>query len=151
MLLVPLVSALEDRILSLGDAMPAELSVLVADVRQWVEIDDRSDPQPLRDRIAAVGAATPTDGWTHLLSHNLLARLSELVDLLVTARAISDSLTHPRTLPHDAQTLVASRLARPLHLDLGMAMLSTAATFVAVTATCAFWIARPGPKAISCR
>ena len=146
MLLVPLVSALEDRILSLGEAMPADLSALVADVRQWVEIDDRSDPQPLRDRIAAVAAATPADGWTNLLSHNLLARLSELVDLLVTARAISDSLTHPRVLPDAAQTLVASRLARPLHLDLGMALLSTAATFVAVTATCAFWIATAWPE-----
>ncbi len=146
MLLVPLVSALEDRVLTLAPAMTDDMTALLAEVRQWVEADDRSDPAPLQARIDAVAAATQSTGWDNLLAHNLLARLHELVDLLVTARALNESLTRPRALAPDTRALVDSRLKRPLHVDLGMALLSTLATFAAIAGSCAFWIATAWPE-----
>jgi uncharacterized membrane protein YccC len=149
MLLVPLVSAIEDRVLSLkdADAVTPDMQTLLDATRDWVSADKREEPQGLRQAIAALAAATHTHGWEPMLTHNLLARLTELIDLLILSRELSESLTKPaRTLSPQAQTLVSSRLVRPLHIDKGMAFLSTIATFAAITGCCAFWIMSGWPE-----
>ena len=149
MLLVPLISAIEDRVqglLQAGGLTPDMLAVL-AGVRQWVEADQRNDPLALRADIARMAAVTPPHGWASLLTHNLLARLIELTDLLRLSRELSDSLSKPTSaLSPEAQALIGQRIVRPLHLDYGMAALSTLATFVTIVASCLFWIVTGWPE-----
>jgi len=149
MLLVPLISAIEDRVQSLKQAggLTSEMNDLLFAVRQWVEADRRDDPLALRALITALSEKTPIHGWANLLSHNLLARLIELIDLLRLSRELSDSLSKPAaTLSPEAQSLIGQRITRPLHVDYGMAGLSTLATFVAIVGTGAFWIMTGWPE-----
>ena len=149
MLLVPLISAIEDRVKSLTEAggQTDDIGKLMDGLRQWVETDGRSDPHLLRDQIARLTLETPTQGWSSLLTHNLLVRLGELIDLLRLSRELSDSLRRPAAvLSPEAQMLVGQRIARPLHLDYGMAGLSTLATFVAIIGSCLFWIVTAWPE-----
>ncbi len=148
MLLVPLISAIDDRVLSLkaSGALTPELERLLADTGAWVVHPDRPEPIALRADIAAVTTATPAHGWTNLLAHNLLARLVELTDLLSLTHELSFSLRHPARLGPAAQALVNTRLKRPLHVDLGMIALSVAATFVTIVGACLFWIVTAWPE-----
>ncbi|MFT4076927.1 MAG: FUSC family protein [Asticcacaulis sp.] len=149
MLLVPLISAIEDRVQSLkqADGLTSDVQALLDETRAWVEMDRRDDPLALRAAIIRLGSETPITGWANLLAHNLLARLTELIDLLRLSRELSASLSKPAsTLSPDARALVSQRIVRPLHLDYGMALLSTAATFAAIVGTCLFWILTGWPE-----
>jgi len=152
MLLIPLISAIDDRVQSLkaagapnGELTP-DLDRLLAATRVWVVDPGRPEPIALRADIAAVTTATPHAGWSNLLTHNLLARLVELTDLLSLSHELSFSLRHSVDLSPQAQALVNTRLSRPLHIDLGMAALSVAATFVTIVGTCLFWIFTAWPE-----
>jgi len=148
MLLVPLVSAIDDRVsgLTAAGALTPRLTALLDDIRAWVVTPGRPDPEGRRAAIAAVGNGIATQGWSNLLTHNLLARLVELVDLLSLSQELSFSLRHDTGLSAQAQALVNTRLARPLHIDLGMAALSVAATFVTIVGACLFWILTAWPE-----
>ncbi|MDV6330758.1 FUSC family protein [Asticcacaulis sp. 201] len=149
MLLVPLISALEDRIQSLKQVqgLTPALTALLEGLRAWVAADKREDPVALRTEIDQLSAQTPPQGWSNLLTHNLLARLTELIDLLRLSRELSDALSKPAAaLSPEAQTLVGQRIARPLHVDYGMALLSTLATFAATVGCCLFWIMTGWPE-----
>ena len=148
MLLVPLISAIDDRVQSLkaSGALTSELTLLLDDTRAWVVDPDRPDPEARRAAIANVIATVPPEGWTHLLAHNLLARLVELTDLLSLSHELSLSLRRSTPLSPHAQALVNSRLRQPLHIDLGMAALSVAATFVTIVGSCLFWIITAWPE-----
>jgi uncharacterized membrane protein YccC len=153
MLLVPLISAIEDRVQSLkqADGLTPDIQALLDGLRQWVEAASRSgrrgDPAPLRADMIRIINETPAQGWANLLTHNLLVRLTELIDLLRLSRELSDSLSKPASgLSPDAQALIGQRMARPLHLDLGMALLSTLATFAATVGACLFWIVTAWPE-----
>ena len=148
MLLIPLISAIDDRVLSLKNAgaLTPELTGLLDATRAWVVHPHRPEPVALRADIDAVAAAVPPRGWSNLLTHNLLARLVELTGLLSLSHELSLSLRHPVELGPQAQALVDTRLARPLHIDLGMAGLSVLATFVTIVGSCLFWIYTAWPE-----
>ncbi|MFT3997547.1 MAG: FUSC family protein [Asticcacaulis sp.] len=149
MLLVPLTSAIEDRIHSLrqADALTPDLTALLAKLRQWVEAEPRDDEQVLRDEIAGLSRDTPTQGWASLLTQNLLARLIELIDIMRVARELTVNLRKPAsTLSPQTQGFVRLRLNRPLHIDYGMALLSAVSTFAAIITCCAFWIVTAWPE-----
>ena len=148
MLLIPLISAIDDRVSSLrtSGALTPALEALLEATRAWVVHPDRPEPVALRADIAALAATVPPHGWDNLLTHNLLARLVELTDLLSLSHELSFSLRHPVRLSPGAQDLVNSRLVRPLHVDLGMAALSVLATFVTIVASCLFWIVTAWPE-----
>ncbi len=148
MLLVPLISAIDDRVQSLqaADALTPDLAHLLDETRAWVVAPDRPDPQGRRAAIAAVAATVPPEGWNNLLTHNLLVRLTELTDLLSLSHELSLGLRRSAALSPQAQALVNIRLSRPLHIDLGMATLSVAATFVTIVGSCLFWIVTAWPE-----
>ncbi len=149
MLLVPLISAIEDRVQSLkqADGLTPDMDSLLDGLRQWVTDDRRDNPLLLRANITHIADATPAQGWANLLTHNLLVRLTELIDLLRLSRELSDALSRPTTaLSPETQALIGQRIARPLHLDYGMAGLSTLATFVAIVGSCLFWIMTAWPE-----
>ncbi len=148
MLLIPLISAIDDRVFGLkaANALTPQLQALLDDTRAWVTDPARPDSEARRAAIATVAATVPTQGWTNLLTHNLLARVVELTDLLSLSHELSVSLRHDKSLSTQAQALVNTRLARPLHIDLGMAALSVAATFVTIVGACLFWIVTAWPE-----
>lgn len=153
--LIPLVSAVEDRLRGLAaiGPLPPEVSQAVAQVRGWVV-----------DPTASVGAdgivqegrvsdqpdagkpdiAPPTQArdWSGLLALNLIARLGELVDALAETRALVAAVADPEA----SHATVAGVTARPLHRDDGLALLSATATLLTVLGCCLFWVVTGWPE-----
>jgi uncharacterized membrane protein YccC len=148
-LLIPLVSAVEDRWRSLiadGAVAPA-VTEAVAAVRSWVASPARPGPAlPAEPVVAALRSGRDTiegDGWRDLMALNLLARLEELVLALAEARLLVAAVADPAAVPPPA---VSAGAARPLHRDYGLALLSATATVVTVLGCCLFWIATGWPE-----
>lgn len=142
-LLLPLVSAVDDRIRSLTalGPLPPALDTLIGDVAAWVGDGDEAAAQGLAGRCEALGADLPADDWAGLLAINLTARLRELIDALQTTRAVAAQVMSPGApVPPSLRVLLRERRRRPLHRDYPLALLSAAATLVAILGCCAFWI-----------
>ncbi|MBB3348463.1 FUSC family protein [Sphingomonas sp. BK069] len=148
-LLLPLVSAVEDRLraIAVEGEVPAEVAALVDDIRGWASDADAHEPASLVARADALAAAlTPTD-WRELLIANLLDRLRELVEALDTARLVAAQAIAPDAAPPErVLALLSERRQRPLHRDLPLALLSAVATFAAILACCGFWIMTAWPE-----
>lgn len=148
-LLLPLVSAVEDRLgaIAVEGEVPAEVGALVEDVRAWASDAGAHDPASLVARVDALAVAlTPAD-WRELLIANLLDRLRELVEALDTARLIAAQTIDPGAAPPQrVRALLRERRQRPLHRDLPLALLSAVATFAAIVACCGFWIMTAWPE-----
>ncbi|MBB3474981.1 FUSC family protein [Sphingomonas sp. BK345] len=148
-LLLPLVSAVEDRLraIAVEGEVPAEVAALVDDIRGWASDADAHEPASLVARADALAAAlTPTD-WRELLIANLLDRLRELVEALDTARLVAAQAIAPDAAPPErVLALLSERRQRPLHRDLPLALLSAVATLAAILACCGFWIMTAWPE-----
>jgi len=148
-LLLPLVSAVEDRLraIAIEGEVPAEVAALVDDIRGWASDADAHEPASLVARADALAAAlTPTD-WRELLIANLLDRLRELVEALDTARLVAAQAIAPDAAPPErVLALLSERRQRPLHRDLPLALLSAVATLAAILACCGFWIMTAWPE-----
>jgi uncharacterized membrane protein YccC len=152
-LMLPLASAVEDRrrALTAIGAMPAEISGLLAAVRDWMSVRAPASRDQARALMAACDAALPDIGatatWGGLLKASLLARLSELIGALQDARDLSAQIAQPeRPAPPALTARLSGRAGRPLHRDHGLAALSGLAATVAILACCAFWIATSWPE-----
>jgi uncharacterized membrane protein YccC len=143
-LLIPLVSAVEDRWRSLIAAgpLPVPLADAVATVREWVTTP-ALPAAPVIATLRTARDAVAADGWRDLLALNLLARLEELVLALAEARTLVAAVADPALRPPPAVSAVA---ARPLHRDYGLALLSATATLLTVLGCCLFWIATGWPE-----
>ena len=147
-LMVPLLSAIEDRLETLRRLDPASLTAdwqaLLADIAQWCEATSPSPDNPARLR-AAIHRLTPAIGrdtsWNTLLQLNLATRLQALVNAtetcLVLRRQIDNVLAGRGPI---ASVRPTSRAAGALHLDHGLALRSAFAAFIAILVCCAFWI-----------
>lgn len=134
--LIPLVSAIEDRLDSLvaEGALEPDLTRTIAEVRTWA-----TDPTQPAPRVPP--APGPAD-WRGLLALNLVARLAELVDALSNTRALVAALAAPDAAP----PAVAGQSVRSLHRDYGLALISSGATLLTILACCGFWIATGWPE-----
>ncbi|MBO9623336.1 MAG: FUSC family protein [Sphingomonas sp.] len=148
-LLLPLVSAVEDRIQSLAalGATPPPIAGLVADIRTWAHAPESISPEALIARCGTLSAQPPSADWAGLLAGNLVSRLRELVEALDTTRLVAAQAIAPdRPTPERIRNLLRERQQRPLHRDAPLALLSAAATVIAVLGCCAFWIATGWPE-----
>ncbi|MGK6323358.1 FUSC family protein [Sphingomonas sp. DT-51] len=148
-LLLPLVSAVEDRIQAVvaEGRMPPAVAALIEDIRAWARDTGSATPGAMGSRCAALIATHDGSDWHALLVANLLDRLHELIDALDGARLIAAQAIDPVAAPPErVNALLHARRGRPLHRDLPLALLSAAATFVAILACCAFWIATAWPE-----
>jgi uncharacterized membrane protein YccC len=147
-LLLPLVSAVEDRLRTL-DTVRSDVAALVAEIRAWViDRDDPADPEraaALAARCRQAAAATPEHDWDGLLTLNLCARLGELVDALAMTHDLAARVIDPEHVRRDAAPFIPSRVRR-LHRDYAVAALSATATMVALLGCCTFWIATGWPE-----
>jgi len=147
--LLPLISALEDRLTELGSKDRA-LTALLADITAWAEApaDEHTQADALRRRCQAM---TPQVGaradWASLLKISILIRLEELIQTLQDSRDLAGAITgDAHGADERVQTLLAMPQRRRLHLDHGMAALSGLALMAAVLACCALWIATAWPE-----
>lgn len=146
--LLPVVDMVEDRLTVLG--AEAELSPplveLVSDVRQWVEDGDSTMPEHATALISRCQALEPSltldTSWHQALQLSLCARLAELVEALQDCRELANCVTHPdqRTTTSRVEVLAQAARTRALHLDHGMAALSSFAAIIAVIACSFLWI-----------
>jgi uncharacterized membrane protein YccC len=147
--MLPLISALEDRLTELGER-DAALTALLADITTWAEapVHDEIDAESLMTRCQAM---TPLiEGradWSSLLRISILIRLEELIQTLHDSRELARFIagegdgSSART-----RVLLAAPQRRRLHLDHGMAALSGLALMAAVLACCALWIFTAWPE-----
>ena len=148
-MLLPLVSAVEDRIRSLAALGPLrpELAELLAATQEWVNAPNEQAGAALTARAQALADSVPDRSWQGLLMLNLAERLGELVERWSTTQVLAHQVVEPdRTLGPAVQALVRERAGRPLHRDYGLAALSAFATFLATIGCCAFWIATAWPE-----
>jgi uncharacterized membrane protein YccC len=148
--MVPLLSAVEDRLLALRELGALEASsrwrTLLADITAWTgSRRDHAEPgreAVLRQEIDALTPQVTRDaGWRALVEVNLAARLHALVDACVEARTLRrhiDAGVHGE-LPPEARHLPGVP-ASALHRDHGQALVSALAAAIATLACCAFWI-----------
>jgi uncharacterized membrane protein YccC len=152
-LLLPLASAVEDRrraIVAVGGMTPDIVDILNR-VRDWIAGGKQGTREEALALHEACDAARPELGpeadWAVLLKASLLARLGELVDDWQDARELATYIASPaRPLPKKLTERLPPAGTRVLHRDHGLALLSGFASFAAIVACCAFWIATAWPE-----
>lgn len=155
--MVPLLSAIEDRLLALRELGAGGVSLrwnaLLDDIRTWTGAHrgqaEAGREVALRAQIDALAPAIGShSGWQELVEVNLAARLRALLDQCVAVQALRghiDAGAH-------GELPAAARDVRPvgsaaLHLDRGMALMSALGAVIGILACCAFWIFTGWPSA----
>jgi uncharacterized membrane protein YccC len=152
--MVPLLSAVEDRLQALQKIDPQDLSqqwrALLSDIAEWGQggADDPTETaRELRDRIVELMPAIRRDAsWSEILKVNLAARLRALVDAgedCYKLRRHIDAALH-RALPAEPYAQTGSS-PWVLHRDYRLAFMSALAAVVGISATSAFWIVTGWP------
>jgi uncharacterized membrane protein YccC len=152
-LLLPLASAVEDRrrALKTVGGMTPDIVDLFNRVRDWVASGNKGTREEALALHEACFAARPELGpgadWAALLKASLLARMGELADDWQDARELAAYIAWPaRPLAKKLTERLPPAGARVLHRDHGLALLSGFASFAAILACCAFWIATAWPE-----
>lgn len=147
--LLPLISALEDRLDQLGAHRDPALDALLADVTAWADAGAEAEgAEALRGRCRTLTPVVSGEAdWRTLLTISVLTRLEEMI------QALQDSGDLARFMDGkaDAATarvgdLLGQSSRRRLHLDHGMAALSGLALLVAVLISCTLWITTAWPE-----
>lgn len=143
-LLLPMASAIEDRIVTLraAGALPEHLDRLIEDVRSWIKDPAAADPDMLHERAEALSReAASRHDWNALLQVNLAGRLAELIVLLGTIRSLARAIRFPEEkLPQALRQTIRAARPRKFHLDYGLALRSAFAAVLAIGGCAAFWI-----------
>ncbi len=135
--LLPLMTAVEDRLGAMGEAMPPALVRYVAEVRQWIEEVTQADQDRVDQLVAAEQQALPAPGtlpaWTEILAVSAVQRLAELVEAWNDCLHLTPFVHEPvRAQDARARQLANSQGRRLLHVDHGMAAYAGLAAGVAV-------------------
>jgi uncharacterized membrane protein YccC len=151
--LLPLVSAIEDRLTVLRRAGPldAKLSHALAGVYDWLGLEamgDRRRAAELKEAcVAATPAVGPQSSWADLVTVNLTARLIELIESWQACLGFAAYLADPAQTPSaDIRTAAAEIGPKSMHTDPGIALLSALAAAIAMGLCAFFWIATAWPE-----
>ncbi|QYE33810.1 FUSC family protein [Polymorphobacter sp. PAMC 29334] len=150
-MLLPLASAVDDRIAELGRVgkAPRPAAVhLIADVRAWLA--DPPDAARRAETAAALlerakalepGITEPLL-WHDALRLSVLARLSDLIVAHRNCRDLRDQIRAPtrRLVTPALAELMRRAGGRALHRDRGMALRAAGGTVATIMLGCAFWI-----------
>lgn len=151
-LMVPLLTAIEDRLQALreagGEGADARWRRVLDEVGAWGHAVD-ADPAQARPLLRAIDDATPAvhadAPWIDLLQVNLAARLRQLVETCAEAHQLRGHLKDGLGGKLPAAMDRRGHTPNVLHRDVGMALLSATAAVVALLSVCAFWIATAWP------
>jgi uncharacterized membrane protein YccC len=151
--LLPLVSAIEDRLVVLRGIgpLPENLARVLSDVHGWVEDQAANDPQRAQELRQAALAATPAltaqSSWADLVTANLTSRLAELIESWQASLDLAAYLADPSRTPSAAIKAAAAQLGeKPMHTDAGLALLSALAATAAMGICTFFWIVTAWPE-----
>jgi uncharacterized membrane protein YccC len=151
--LLPLVSAIEERLTLLRRIGPldARLSRAVEQVCAWLKDNAPADPVRAAELkelcLAAAPAVGPQSGWADLVAVNISVRLIELVGSWQASLGFADYLAHPDRAPSaEIRAAGAAIGPKPMHTDPGIALLSALAATVAMSLCAFFWIATAWPE-----
>jgi uncharacterized membrane protein YccC len=151
--LLPLVSAIEDRLTVLRRAGPldAKLSHALAGVYDWVGLEGMGDRRRAAELKEACVAATPAVGpqssWADLVTVNLTARLIELIESWQACLDFAAYLADPAQKPSSDIRVAAAEIGpKSMHTDPGIALLSALAAAIAMGVCAFFWIATAWPE-----
>jgi uncharacterized membrane protein YccC len=149
--MLPLISALDDRLTELGERDKA-FSQLLSDVTAWAEIEGPfetagEDAAALKGRCRTLMPKIEGEAeWRSLLKISILVRLEELIEALQDSRDLGSFISGEVSASLRVSILLRTSQRRPLHLDRGMAALSGLALMVAVLICCAIWILTAWPE-----
>jgi uncharacterized membrane protein YccC len=151
--LLPLVSAIEDRLTLLRRMGPldAKLSQALAGIYDWLQVQAPGDRRRAAELREACAAATPAVGpqssWADLVKVNITVRLIELIDSWQACLDVSAYLADPAQTPSAEIRAAAVEIGpKPMHTDPGIALLSALAAVVAMGICAFFWIATAWPE-----
>ncbi|MBV9461663.1 MAG: FUSC family protein, partial [Bradyrhizobium sp.] len=151
--LLPLVSAIEDRLTLLRRMGPLEprLARAVDDVHDWVNAkvpaDERRIAELKQACVEAIPKVGPQSSWEDLVTLNISVRLIELIDAWQAKLGFVDYLADPERAPGaDVRAAAAEIGPKPMHTDPGIALLSALAACVAMGLCGFFWIATAWPE-----
>lgn len=156
--MVPLLSAVEDRLRTLHAADEAEPGprwrALLSDIADWSGqpmsngAQERANVDGLH---SAIDAAAPSFGgpmsWSEVLKVSLAARLHALVDAWMECRALRQQLDAGfRGDVRPAMRRAPGLSPHVLREERGLALLSAFAAAIAISSCCAFWIVSGWPS-----
>lgn len=145
LMLIPILSSLSDRL----EALRAEAPELDADTREtlgtvarWIRNEcPAAERAAITQALEARCARSDRSVWYGLNLIGLHARLHDLVRVQAESRGLLDHLHAPDApLAPPLRGIVAAAVARPLHSDLGLALVSGAVAATAIMISCAAWI-----------
>ncbi|GKQ53495.1 FUSC family protein [Bradyrhizobium sp. Ce-3] len=156
LMLLPIVTSIEDRLAALGEATlqsQPELRRLIGDLAAWIVDEDRQRQSGDEIRAAIAARQSALDGLApreRIITISLLLRLRELVDISADCRAIGDAIAAGRDISTVPLAFHPESGAAPVrHRDHGMALWSAAGAAVAILICCGLWIATGWPDGAS--
>ncbi|MFZ3357432.1 MAG: FUSC family protein [Xanthobacteraceae bacterium] len=151
--LLPLVSAIEDRLTALRrmGALDGKVSQVLASVVDWVGLKAPGDRSRTAELAKACVEATPAVGpqssWGELVTVNLTMRLKELIESWQSCLDFAAYLADPAQTPGADLCAAGAQIGpKPMHTDPGVALLSALAAAVAMGICAFFWIATAWPE-----
>ncbi|WFU33926.1 FUSC family protein [Bradyrhizobium brasilense] len=148
LMLLPIITSIEDRLAALGEAAPQrqpELQRLIGDIGAWIVDEDRQRQSGEQIRAAIAERQSALDGIApreRIITISLLLRLRELVDISADCRALGDAIAAGRDISSVPLAFHPESGAAPVrHRDHGMALWSAAGATVAILICCGLWIA----------
>ncbi|MES5481452.1 FUSC family protein [Bradyrhizobium sp. INPA03-11B] len=148
LMLLPIVTSIEDRLAALGEAAlqrQPELRRLIGDLAAWIVDEDRSRQSGEQIRAAIAERQSALDGLApreRIITISLLLRLRELVDISADCRAVGDAIAAGQDISTVPLAFHPESGAAPVrHRDHGMALWSAAGAAVAILICCGLWIA----------
>lgn len=151
-LVLPMLTAIEDRLAALGDRRTPELIQLLALLGEWARnpSESCSSAKDLLRRCAEFETAPPAarGKWDRLLESSTVAKSSALIEALTAVHELSAVIRGSKTASDltSASHAKVRRARRNLHRDQGLAALSVLALFAAVLGCCTAWIATAWPE-----
>lgn len=143
--LLPLISAVDDRIAALRNASiaPSQLPFLTSRIVTWVATANgtgaKANDQVLEEITAVAPKLGPTSGWTEMLVASLTGGLSELVAIWQECVMLAAAIRTPTARTREtADYLVAGTRPRALHVAKGIAFLSAIVAALTIIGTAAF-------------
>lgn len=151
LVLIPILSGIDDRLVALSEQVGvADPDIVTARsaIGEWVAAGaGLSAAEILLERISAWRTAKISADWPDLLRESLFLRLHDLVVNLGEAHALMGCLqTSPVPLPPALAHAVEIQAQRPMHRDLGLAVVSGLSASLTILITCAVWILTAWPE-----
>lgn len=151
LVLIPILSGVDDRLIALREQRGGEdpdVATARSAIGEWIAAGaGLAEAEGLLERIRAWKAARIGADWRDMLRESLFLRLADLVVNLGEAHALMECLqTSPTPLPADLAHAVQIQADRPLHRDLGLAIVSGLSAALTIMVVCAIWILTAWPE-----